>query len=231
MTRRLAVIPARGGSKGIPDKNLQIVGGQSLVCRAVTCAEESQIFDRILVSTDSVRIAEHVRELDHDVPFLRSAENSGDATPTTAVILEVLEALGNSDGPFDTVTVLEPTSPMRTPADVVSTTLASEVEPYNAALTLSPVDLHFVASKQIALTKEGIALQACTKQAVSASQPRQVLEPTFIRNGAAYAVRVETFLATSSLMGTCARGIVLDRFLVNIDSFEDLLEAEEFFAR
>ena len=228
--RRLAVIPARGGSKGIPNKNLQIVGGQSLVCRAVMCAEEAQIFDRILVSTDSVKIAEHLRQIGHHVPFLRSAESSGDATPTAAVIAEVLNVLGHVEDQFDTVTVLEPTSPMRTAEDVVSTTLASEAEPYDAALTLSPVDLHFVASKQIALTQGGVALQACTKQAISASQPRQFLEPTFIRNGAAYSVRVETFLATSSLLGTCARGIVLDRFLVNIDTFEDLLEAQEFFA-
>lgn len=228
MVRRLAIIPARGGSKGIPDKNLQEVAGQSLVRRAVSCAVEAGIFDRILVSTDSSRIADHVREAGFDVPFLRSAQTSGDTATTSEVIVEVLDALADFETPFHSVTVLEPTSPMRNAADVVTTALAVESTLYDAALTLSPVALNFHASKQVSLMSNGVTVNSCNREPVKASPPRQLLEATYIRNGVAYSVQTQAFLATRSLMGNCAKGIVIERPLVNIDNFDDLDHARRY---
>lgn len=228
--RRLAIIPARGNSKGIPNKNLQQIGGQSLVYRAVRVAQEAGIFSLVHVSTDSSQIVEHLQEEGFDVPFLRNHKTSTDEAPTSAVVDEVLKVLSNRGELFDSITVLEPTCPLRTIEDVCRTASAAEDDPFDAALSVSPVPSHYHASKQISITQDGTALQSSGGEPVTASLPRQLLEPTFIRNGAAYSVQVQAFQATRSLMGKRACGIVISRPVVNIDTPEDLAEAEKVYS-
>jgi CMP-N,N'-diacetyllegionaminic acid synthase len=123
MTRLLVVIPARGGSKGIPGKNLHEVGGVSLVGRAVLRARAFLASgprkgkSRILVDTDDPRIAEEGRRWGGDVPFLRASELARDETSTLASIEGLLERLGE---PWDALLLLQPTSPFARAADIAA---------------------------------------------------------------------------------------------------------------
>jgi CMP-N,N'-diacetyllegionaminic acid synthase len=114
--RILAVIPARGGSRGLPGKNLKELGGVPLVGHSIAAARTVPAVRRTIVSTDDEQIAIVSRSLGADVPFLRPAELATDTAPTGPVIAHAL-AMAEADGePYDAVLLLEPTSPLRDPA-------------------------------------------------------------------------------------------------------------------
>lgn len=111
----LAIIPARGGSKGIPGKNLREIGGRSLLARTVTVACASQPIDHVIVTTDDKNIAAAARAAGAQTPFMRPAHLASDAAPTIPVIshavLEFEKMIGSQ---VDTIVLLEPTVPFRT---------------------------------------------------------------------------------------------------------------------
>lgn len=116
---RIAIIPARSGSKGLPDKNILPLCGKPLLSYTIEAALESRCFTEVMVSTDSERYAAIARELGAEVPFLRSSENSMDSSSTWDVVREVLgEYEDRSLASFDEVAVLQPTSPLRTSSDI-----------------------------------------------------------------------------------------------------------------
>lgn len=94
---KVAIIPARGGSKRIPDKNIRLFSGKSLIQYAIDAALSSELFDRIIVTTDSTQIAEIARKAGAEVPFLRPPELSDDFTPTIPVIKHAIEWLNGKD--------------------------------------------------------------------------------------------------------------------------------------
>ena len=109
----LCVIPARGGSKGVPGKNLRNVGGRPLIAWSIRHALDSQTPLRVIVSTDSEEIAEVARELGAEVPFLRPAELATDAAPTEPTILHAIEWVRNEGWEPNLVVLLQATSPIR----------------------------------------------------------------------------------------------------------------------
>ena len=110
----LAVIPARGGSKGVPRKNTRRVHGRPLIGWTISAARESKYLDRVVVSTDDAEIAEMARGLGAEVPFLRPVELARDDTPGVAPVLHAVDALPG----FAWVALLQPTSPLRTAGDI-----------------------------------------------------------------------------------------------------------------
>jgi N-acylneuraminate cytidylyltransferase len=115
----LAVIPARGGSKGLPGKNVRPLAGLPLLAHSVRCAERVARVRRTIVSTDSEEIAEVARRAGAEVPFLRPAELARDDTPTVPVLQHALAEMERRDGClYGSVLLLEPTSPARLPEDV-----------------------------------------------------------------------------------------------------------------
>ena len=114
----IAVIPARGGSKGIPLKNLREVGFKPLIAYTVEAALQSKLIDRVVVSTDSERIAEVAKELGAEVPFLRPSFLADDTTPLAAVMKHFIDWCSENDWNLDTLVILEPTSPLRTSDDI-----------------------------------------------------------------------------------------------------------------
>lgn len=113
----LAVIPARGGSQGLPGKNLKELGGVPLVGHSIAAARTVPEVRRTIVSTDDKQIASVSRSLGAEVPFLRPAHLATDTAPTGPVIAHALAAAEAEDGsPYDAVLLLEPTSPVRDPA-------------------------------------------------------------------------------------------------------------------
>lgn len=113
--RVLAVITARGGSKGIPRKNIQIVGGQPLIAWTITAAKRSRHLDRTILSSDDAEIISVARQSGCDVPFTRPAELARDETPGVDPVLHALSAIAES---YDYVVLLQPTSPLRTAQDI-----------------------------------------------------------------------------------------------------------------
>ncbi|MEP6651749.1 MAG: acylneuraminate cytidylyltransferase family protein [Myxococcales bacterium] len=121
VTPCLAVIPARGGSKGLPGKNIRILAGLPLLGHSVRCAQSTPAITRTVVSTDSPQIAAVAREQGADVPFLRPPELARDDTPMMPVIAHALAELEAQEGRrYESVILLDPTSPGRLPSDIDS---------------------------------------------------------------------------------------------------------------
>jgi len=115
----LAVIPARGGSKGLPGKNIRPLCGLPLIAHSIECARRVPRIARTIVSTDSEDIAAIARAHGGDVPFLRPAELAQDSTPTLPVLVHALDELERRDGQtYASLLLLEPTSPGRLPEDI-----------------------------------------------------------------------------------------------------------------
>jgi N-acylneuraminate cytidylyltransferase len=117
MTRILGVVPARGGSKGLPGKNIRLLAGLPLIVHSLRAAALSPAVTRCVVTTDSEEIAEVARAHGGDVPFLRPAPLAADDTPMAPVVRHALEAVERAEGRrYDAVLLLDPTSPARVPA-------------------------------------------------------------------------------------------------------------------
>jgi CMP-N,N'-diacetyllegionaminic acid synthase len=131
--KRLAIIPARSGSKGLPGKNLRNLAGKPLIAWTIEQALESKCFDVVHVSTDCLKIAEIARSYGADVPYLRPTELASDVASTEPVILYAVNWYERVGLNFDVLVLLQPTSPIRLPGTI------------NAALgafdTLKPVSL------------------------------------------------------------------------------------------
>lgn len=110
----LAVIPARGGSKGIPRKNIRLLNGKPLIAWSIEAAQRSKHIDYVIVSSDDSEIIDVARSWGCDVPFVRPAELARDDTPGIAPILHALQSVQA----FECVVLLQPTSPLRTSEDI-----------------------------------------------------------------------------------------------------------------
>lgn len=116
--RILCVIPARGGSKGIPRKNVRLFLGKPLIAWTIKSALTSRYIDKVLVSTEDKKICDIARRYKADVPFLRPKNLAGDAVPMMRVIMHVLSYFEKSRDWYDFLILLQPTSPLRTATDM-----------------------------------------------------------------------------------------------------------------
>ena len=117
--RMLAVITARGGSTGLPGKNIRPFAGLPLLAHSILLGKMCPEIDRLILSTDSAEIAEVGRRYGCEVPFMRPAELARNDTPTWPVLRHALEAIEKEEGrPYDFLLLLDPTSPTRLPEDV-----------------------------------------------------------------------------------------------------------------
>jgi N-acylneuraminate cytidylyltransferase len=221
----LALIPARGGSKGIPGKNLCRLGGLTLTARAVRCARESGRFGRVVVTTDSDAIAAEAHAEGAQV-IRRPEPLAADTTDIVDVIIHALDALVRDGFEPEVVVLLEPTSPLRTAgmiADVLDELIGAD-----AVFTVSPVPVRFHPRKQFWLEADGSARRVAPDLAMPVR--RQELTETFVQNGAVYAFRTTMFRAQRSVFGPAPRAVVVKSPLVNIDTPEDLEEARRLMA-
>jgi len=120
MSINLAVIPARSGSKSLPGKNIRPLAGKPLLAHTVLAAKKSGLFDEIYLSTDSAEYARIGVEYGASVPFMRSPELAGDTVGSWAVVRDALQKYREAGREFDTVALLQPTSPLRTAQDIVN---------------------------------------------------------------------------------------------------------------
>ena len=116
--RILGIIPARGGSKRLPGKNIRDLCGKPLVAWTIEQAKKSRYLDKIIVSTDDEEIAEISKEYGAEVPFLRPKELAKDDSPTIDTIIHAIEFLGKKGETYDIIVLLQPTSPLRKDDDI-----------------------------------------------------------------------------------------------------------------
>ena len=222
--RILAVIPARGGSKGIPLKNLMSIGGRSLIKRVGDVLLSLPEIDRAVVSTDHEEIAAHAIEAGIDVPFYRPKALSGDAVADWDVLVHALSESENIyQEKFDIVVMLQPTSPLRQARDVTEAISELVVGGYDSVWTVSEVDSKYHPLKQ--LTFENGQLQYYD-DAGAKIIARQQLTRTLQRNGVAYAITRDCLLKHKSIKGLSTGAVVTTRPQVSIDSEFDLWLAE-----
>lgn len=224
--RVLAVVPARGGSKGVPLKNIRPVCGVPLVAMAGHLVREVAYIDHSVVSTDHEKIAEVAKESGLDAPFYRPESLSGDRIGDLEVLVHALEESDKHYGaPFDIVIMLQPTSPLRRPKHVQACVEKLVADDLDAVWTVSPTDLKYHPLKQLALDENGH--MRLFDPAGAKIIARQQLQPVYHRNGVAYALTRECLLEQKTLMGRRWGAVVIDEYMVSIDTLEDFDRVEE----
>lgn len=221
--RCLGVIPARGGSKGIPGKNLRPVAGVPLIVHTIRAASEAGRLTRTVVSTDDAEIARVAQDAGADVPFLRPAPLSTDDALAIDVLVHALEAIESSgDEPYDAVLMLQPTTPFRTHEDIDGALGKLAETGADSVISVIEVGGHHPARMKFL---EGDRLIDPPFAEAVENQPRQQLRPMYLRNGAIYASRRATLLSGSFKGQDCRAWVMPRARSVNIDDLDDLAYA------
>ena len=220
----LAVVPARGGSKGIPRKNLRTVGGLSLIGHAARVVRELPWLDRALLSTDDEELAAEGRAHGLDVPFMRPARHATDDAAGASVWRHAWLAAEKHYGMrFDLSVYLQPTTPIRHAHEVEATLRVMVEGGYAAATTVSPVPGHFTPQKILTLESDGrLGFYLPEGQVVA----RQHAPRYWYRNGLCYAAVRAQVAGKGHIMEGSVAGVPIERPVVNIDEPVELLLAE-----
>ena len=221
--KNLAIIPARFGSKGLKDKNIKLLNGKPLLAYTIEAAKKSRLFDEIMVSTDSEEYAKIAREFDAEVPFLRSKELSNDTASSWDVVKEVIRRYQGLHSIFDTVALLQPTSPMRSSTDIVEGYKKMEEKNANIIIGVCEVDHSPLWSNT--LTKSDSMIGFIKPEFVK--MPRQSLPIYYRINGALYIIKVDYLMKAKDIYANKSFAIVMDKeHSVDIDDNLDFLIAE-----
>jgi CMP-N,N'-diacetyllegionaminic acid synthase len=226
----LGIITARGGSKGVPGKNLKLLAGKPMLAYTIEAALGCAALDRVILSTEDAAIAEMGRSLRCEVPFIRPAELSRDDTPHLPVIQHAAAWMRDHAHYLpDAVMVLQPTSPLRTSADIAAAIALLESSGADSVLSVSAVPGHSHPSRTLRLDASGQAVLFATGEPVRKRiNRRQDLPPAWVMNGAIYAVRSGVLLgADPSLYGdrVVAYCMPAERS-ISIDDMDDWTAAE-----
>lgn len=192
--RLLAIIPARSGSKGLKDKNIKELWGKPLLAYSIEAALKARIFDCVHLSTDSRKYAEIGIQYGADVPFLRSLEISSDTAGSWDVVLYVLEKYEEMGQKFDTVMLLQPTSPLRDVGDILGAYAEYKEKNAKAVVSVSEMDHSPLWSNTL---PKDLSMDGFIRHDVKGG--RQLLAPYYRLNGAIYMVNVE-FLRESQMI-------------------------------
>ena len=206
--RVLGVIPARGGSKGVPRKNLREVGGRPLIAWTLDVAREaSDALYRTVVSTDDAEIARVARAHGADVPWLRPADLAGDRVPMVPVLRHAVEAVeAEEGGKVDWVCLLQPTAPFRSAADVRAAVALAAAGGCDSVISVVRVfDVHPVLMKRI----EGDRLLPFCVEEKEGTRRQDYDPPAYMRNGCLYLTRRDVLVGRGSIWGDVVRPYVM----------------------
>ena len=220
--KHIAVIPARSGSKGLKDKNIKPLNGKPLMAYSIEAALESCLFDCVHVSTDSPEYAGTARRYGAEVPFLRSPELSSDTATTWDAMRYVLEEYRKLGKEFDTLAVLQPTSPLRTSQDIRAAYQILEEKQADSVVGVCEVEHSPLWSNT--LPEDG-----CLKGFIreEANGPRQKLSSYYRINGAVYIVSVPLLVKKGTLYGERGYACIISKeHSIDIDDELDFAMAE-----
>ncbi|WP_218119452.1 cytidylyltransferase domain-containing protein [Roseospirillum parvum] len=222
----LAVIPARGGSKGLPGKNLRPLAGRPLLAWTIEAASQARTVDRVILTSDDPAIMETARAWGCEVPFQRPAELAEDTTPTQAALHHAMDMMAGGD--FSHVLVLQPTSPLRTAADIDAAAEVLQAAQAPACVSVCRLDkpLEWLYTQDAT----GRLRPACPGPAPVSR--RQDGTPVCTPNGALYLARWAWIRARDDFFGPDVIGYPMsaERSL-DIDTLADLERAEALMAQ
>lgn len=205
----IAIIPARGGSKGLPGKNIRILGGKPLIAWTIEAAHGSRYLDRVILSSDDDEIISVAAEYKCDIPFKRDSNLAADDTPSIEVVIDALKRCPG----YDWVVLLQPTSPLRTFEDIDRT--IEQLATLNASACVTVCEAEQSPYWMFVLGDEARLLPIIP---ASNFTRRQDLPPAYVLNGAVYIARIDwllnerTFLSkdTVAYIMPSARSIDID---------------------
>jgi len=213
----LALIPARGGSKGLPGKNIAPVAGRPLLAWTVDAASGSKYIDRTVLSSDDEAIISVAAGLGLEVPFRRRPELARDDTPSIDVVIDALDRLPG----HGIVVLLQPTSPLRSAADIDAALERMQAAGAPAVVSLRAAEDH--PAWTFKLAGDGRLVRFIDDATLAGVTRRQDLPPAWCLNGAVYAARTDWLRRTRSFLaeGTVGSEMPASRSL-DIDTFDDL---------
>lgn len=222
--KNLAVIPARSGSKGLKDKNIKILNGKPLLVYTIEAAKQSGLFEEIFVSTDSEKYAKIALEWGANVPFMRRDELATDTTSSWEVVKNAIITYQEMGKKFETVALLQPTSPLRTAEDIIAGYNMMKEKDANIVVAVCEVD-HSPLWSNI-LPQDLSFINFINQDLVN--KPRQKL-PTYYRvNGALYIAKTEYLMsANNNIYADKSFAFVMSKeHSVDIDDELDFVIAE-----
>ncbi len=222
--RILALIPARGGSKGIPHKNITPLAGEPLIKYSIDAALQSKYIDYVLISTDDAEIAEISKKFGAKVPFLRPKELASDTAKTIDAVLHAIETLQEAGETFDSLVLLQPTSPLRTAEDIDGAVETFYQNNRRPVVSVSEVSDHPILIRTIEQTPEGERLKPLLEG--SSTVRRQDMPPFYRVNGSIYINPFEEIRRTTSFNDNPVPFVVPTSRSVDIDEPLDLVLAE-----
>ncbi|WP_036608815.1 acylneuraminate cytidylyltransferase family protein [Oribacterium sp. P6A1] len=219
----LALIPARGGSKGIKNKNIVDLCGKPLIAHTIASAKKSSYIDRVIISTDSVDIARVSKDYGAEVPFMRPDELASDIARTVDVVMHAVKYFLDIGDLFDVLILLQPTQPLRTETDIDGAIELFFEKGEKGLVSVSPVDDNPILIRTIGDNGElkGILEMNSTCR-------RQDMPSYYKVNGCIYINRVEDLTRQTSFNDNPIGYVMESSHSVDIDEPKDLVMAEFF---
>jgi CMP-N-acetylneuraminic acid synthetase len=225
MLRVLGLILARGGSKGVPRKNIRLLAGRPLLAYTAEAALSASLLTRVIVSTDDEEIADVARRYGLEVPFVRPPALAADDTPSLPVVQHALRWMADQGEHFDAVCQLQPTSPLRAAGEIDRCISVFDARTADCVMTVARVPDEYNPHWVYFQRPDG-TLHLSTGDD-SPIPRRQLLPAAYHRDGSVYVTRRDVIMERNSLYGSRVFGIPVDASTrVNVDTAEDFELAE-----
>lgn len=222
----LGIIPARGGSKGVPRKNIRLLHGKPLLAYTVEAAKNAGRLTRIILSTEDEEIAEVGLKYGVDVPFMRPNELAQDTTPTLPVIWHAVETLEAAGEIYDAICLLQPTNPLRRAEDIDNCIELFEQTGADSVVSIMPVPHEY--NPKWVYWKNADGKMILTTGETEPIPRRQDLPPAFHREGSVYVTRKTVLFGAGNLYGVNVQGYEIEpEYSANVDTLEDWNEVEQ----
>lgn len=221
--KNLAIIPARSGSKGLKDKNIKMLGGKPLIAYTILAAIESGLFDEIMVSTDSLEYSKIALEWGAKVPFLRKEELANDDTSSWDVVKSVIAEYNLIGKEFETIALLQPTSPLRDSKDIINGYSLFNEKNANAVISVCEAD-H--SPLWMNILPNDFSMKGFIKPEI-AQLNRQSIPKYYLINGAIYILKTDYLMGNLDLYSNKSYALVMDKLKsIDIDDNLDFIYAE-----
>jgi N-acylneuraminate cytidylyltransferase len=222
----LAIITARSGSKGIPNKNMNPIGAYPLIKYSIDSINDSKMITTKIVSTDSKKIGKYCLDNGIDFPFLRPKKLADDSAKSIDVIIHAINFYKDNNQLFDYVLLIQPTTPFRTKGIIDQSISKLILSQKNTLISVKKVNHQYNPNWQFKLSAEDDSLISYEK---TITPRRQDLEDTFIRDGSIYLVKCDFLLKEKSFFDKSIDFIIdHDAPNINIDTEDDLIKANEY---
>jgi CMP-N-acetylneuraminic acid synthetase len=223
----LAIIPARGGSKGVPRKNIKLLGNKPLIAHTFDAAKQSNYLSKIILSSEDEEIIQCANQIGLEAPFVRPLELALDTTPTLPVIQQAVDFYEKQQLFFDAVCILQPTSPFRTTSDIDRAITKFIENDSDSLVSVLPVP-HEYNPHWVFIPNEDELLSISTGEQVIISR-RQDLPQSYHRDGSIYLVKKNVLLNNSLYGNTISYSVSDKNRYVNIDTQNDWDIAEQIY--